>query len=263
MIMPTNTSLEPTTTTPVRLYSVEIWNTLTNQLSGGELGYSVGGIYSSLTGFSTEDAAGSTQLIALGKLLERCGFDYWDLGMDLEYKRRLGAEMMGRMDFVGVVKRSRVEDRGVVLQIIGNDDKNDGRRRRRRVNARELVDWDESAMEVDVEENGGKKKNDQQQQQGNNDDHLLLEGDEKKKKSKRQLKKERKKLQKQHNNRKHPNSHHEQEQDDGEEEDEHIRKRPHEDKEEGKRPAHEETEGTEMIETIDDKEMGKEMKEGT
>ena len=47
---------------------------------------------------------------ALGNLLAECGFEYWDLGMDLEYKRRLGAELVNRDDFLRIVKRSRVRD---------------------------------------------------------------------------------------------------------------------------------------------------------
>ena len=98
--------------TPVRLYSIEIWNVESGQLVGGELGYSVGGIYSSLTGYSDEESAGSVQLTALGCLLTRCGFEYWDLGMDLDYKRRLGAQLMPRDEFVANVKRTREENRG-------------------------------------------------------------------------------------------------------------------------------------------------------
>lgn len=69
--------------------------------------------------------------MALGKLLTKCGFEYWDLGMDLEYKRRLGAELMRRVDFLANVKRSRVENKGVELQCGGE-----------RKNAKELIDWE-------------------------------------------------------------------------------------------------------------------------
>merc|ERR1711957_767062 len=109
-------SLEPHDATPVRLYSVEVWNAETGNLAGGELGYSVGGIYSSLTGFSSEDAAGSVQLAALGKLLTRVGFEYWDLGMAMEYKTRLGAELVNRAEFVSKLQVSRVENKGVELK---------------------------------------------------------------------------------------------------------------------------------------------------
>jgi len=121
---------QPQDVTPVKLYSVEVWNADTGALAGGELGYSVGGIYSSLTGFSEEDAAGSVQLLALGQLLTKCGFDYWDLGMDLDYKRRLGAELIPRSEFLTHVHRSRIENKGVELQCGGE-----------KVNAKELVDW--------------------------------------------------------------------------------------------------------------------------
>jgi len=47
---------------PVRLYSVEVYDAYSGVLAGGELGYSVGGVYSSLTGFSEMDGAGSVQL---------------------------------------------------------------------------------------------------------------------------------------------------------------------------------------------------------
>ncbi|KAL7473855.1 hypothetical protein ACHAXS_014397 [Conticribra weissflogii] len=130
-IMIDETTQQPSGTTPVRLYSVEIWNTETGELAGGELGYSVGGIYTSLTGFSAEDAAGSVQLLALGKLLMKCGFEYWDLGMEMDYKLKMGAELMPRMTFVREVHRSRVQCRDTVLCCEGG-----------RMNAKELITWE-------------------------------------------------------------------------------------------------------------------------
>lgn len=90
----------------LRFITVEIWNDK-QQLVGGEIGYSIGTIYTSLSGFASEDSAGSVQLAALGHLLAQQKYDLWDLGMGLDYKKRLGAKEMDRMSFVEVVKRLR------------------------------------------------------------------------------------------------------------------------------------------------------------
>mgnify|MGYP005841303335 CR=1 FL=1 len=92
---------------PVRLYTVEVWNDETGELAAGELGYSVGSIYTSLTGFTKEDSAGSVQLAALGRLLIEKGFELWDMGMHMEYKSSIGAELMPRDTFLGHVHRVR------------------------------------------------------------------------------------------------------------------------------------------------------------
>ena len=100
---------------PVRLYSVEIYSVRSGDLVAGELGYTVGSIYTSLTGFTVEDGAGSVQLAALGVLLSECGFSTWDLGMDMESKRRIGAKLMPRVEFVNHVRTERRENPDVIL----------------------------------------------------------------------------------------------------------------------------------------------------
>jgi Leu/Phe-tRNA-protein transferase len=130
-------------TCPVRLYSIEIWSNdnhdemttttarddnamrdnndddddddnIENKdnwvLVGGELGYTVGSIYTSLTGFSSRDSAGSVQLACTGKMLFSAGFTVWDLGMDMDYKRSLGAQLVPRDDFVRMVHSTRERD---------------------------------------------------------------------------------------------------------------------------------------------------------
>eukprot|EP00934_Nitzschia_sp_Nitz4_P005992 Nitzschia sp. Nitz4//scaffold62_size106224//51147//52121//NITZ4_004358-RA/size106224-processed-gene-0.54-mRNA-1//-1//CDS//3329555862//5982//frame0 len=102
----------PQTSSRVRMYSIEIWNG--DSLVGGELGYSVGSVYTSLTGFSSQDSAGSVQLAALGRLLVACGFSMWDLGMEMEYKKSLGSQLMPRPQFVDHIHRVRKDDHCVL-----------------------------------------------------------------------------------------------------------------------------------------------------
>ena len=104
-------------TCPVRLYSLEVWNESTGELAGGELGYTVGSIYTSLTGFAAEDSAGSVQLAALGRLLCRIGFSLWDLGMEMEYKKGLGSHLMPRKVFVEHVHAVRESKSSLVLPV--------------------------------------------------------------------------------------------------------------------------------------------------
>jgi Leu/Phe-tRNA-protein transferase len=100
---------------PVRLYSIEVWNESSGELAGGELGYSVGSIYTSLTGFSSEESAGSVQLAALGRMLCSLGFSIWDLGMQMEYKDSLGSHLMPRKQFVEHVHDVRERKGNTVL----------------------------------------------------------------------------------------------------------------------------------------------------
>jgi len=71
-------------------------------------GYTVGNIYTSLTGFSAQDSAGSVQLASLGRLLCQIGFVLWDLGMDMDYKRSIGSHLMNRKEFVDHIVDVRV-----------------------------------------------------------------------------------------------------------------------------------------------------------
>jgi len=148
---PPETAQRSTGSVPVRLYSVEVYNVESGELVAGELGYSVGSIYKSLTGFTSEDSAGSVQLAVLGRRLEQCGFDLWDMGMDMDYKERLGAHGMHRADFVRLVRRVRVERPNVLLTL-----------ERQRMNCKEIFTGPPpSPMDVDKTKkkkvNGDKK----------------------------------------------------------------------------------------------------------
>uniref|UniRef100_A0A6B2LBH0 Leucyl/phenylalanyl-tRNA--protein transferase n=1 Tax=Arcella intermedia TaxID=1963864 RepID=A0A6B2LBH0_9EUKA len=78
----------------IKIYSIEIWKD--GCLVAGELGYTVGTIYTSLTGAYLLSGTGSIQLAALGKFLRSRGFEYWDFGMAMDYKLALGGKPMLR-----------------------------------------------------------------------------------------------------------------------------------------------------------------------
>ncbi|MFP4212241.1 MAG: GNAT family N-acetyltransferase [Alkalispirochaeta sp.] len=85
------------------VHSVEIYNG--DRFVAGELGYVVGRVYTSLSGFHRQNGAGTVQLIALAEVLRTGGAAFWDLGMPAEYKLNLGAELLPRTEFLATYRR--------------------------------------------------------------------------------------------------------------------------------------------------------------
>lgn len=78
-----------------------------DRLIAGECGYTVGRIYTSLTGFCTKDVpnCGTFQLYYLGRWLQRCGYAFWNLGhppsaTSMRYKADLGGVVLERGEFL-------------------------------------------------------------------------------------------------------------------------------------------------------------------
>ena len=89
----------------VKMHSIEVKRG--GKLVAGELGYSVGKTYCSLSGFTTVSGSGSVQCLGLALLLHQRGFDFWDLGMGMEYKLKMGAREIDRSDFLRKLRASR------------------------------------------------------------------------------------------------------------------------------------------------------------
>jgi Leu/Phe-tRNA-protein transferase len=70
------------------------------ELKAGEFGVICGRVYTSYSGYTEEDNAGTVQMILMVRWLENAGFDFLDFGMPLEYKTRLGAQNLMPAEFV-------------------------------------------------------------------------------------------------------------------------------------------------------------------
>lgn len=83
------------------VHSIELWDS-NKRLVAGDLGYTVGGCYTSMTGFRAPgtQSAGTVQLVATAALLRRLGFSFWDLGMVMKYKTDLGGTTVTRDQYV-------------------------------------------------------------------------------------------------------------------------------------------------------------------
>jgi Leu/Phe-tRNA-protein transferase len=76
-------------------------------LAAGEFGVVAGGVYTSYSGYRTENSAGTAQLALTGRFLRDGGFAFWDLGMPLDYKGTLGARTVGTAEFVARFRAGR------------------------------------------------------------------------------------------------------------------------------------------------------------
>jgi hypothetical protein len=89
-----------------RLRAVELWSRREDKMIAGELGYTIGRTYTSLSGFcersdSRWTSFGTLQMVLLARRLEAQGYSFWNLGHPhLPYKRALGAEVVPRPQFI-------------------------------------------------------------------------------------------------------------------------------------------------------------------
>lgn len=96
--------------------SFELWiedGTGRPELAAGEFGYLIGSAYASLSGYYAISGAGTVQLAATASALRASGIRVWDLGMELEYKRSLGAIAYPRAAFIETLRKaySTIPDR--------------------------------------------------------------------------------------------------------------------------------------------------------
>lgn len=84
----------------------------------GEIGFSIGKVYTSLSGWTgarTSEALGTIQLALLGRWLQLRGYAFWSLGHCyspcMEYKRQLGHRVYPRYDFLELLHMHRGEFR--------------------------------------------------------------------------------------------------------------------------------------------------------
>jgi Leu/Phe-tRNA-protein transferase len=97
-----------------RFLSVELWRG--DELVAGEVGYAIGGGYTSLTGFCVKGESkvsyGLVQMAALCRLLEQSGFSFWNLGHPprkdaMQYKAALGGVVISREAFLARWRAAR------------------------------------------------------------------------------------------------------------------------------------------------------------
>jgi len=90
----------------LEMHGVELWSRRSGELVAGELGYTIGATYTSLSGFCSPAGGewnhfGSLQLVLLAERLRDSGYAFWNLGHPyMQYKVDLGAKILRRDAFL-------------------------------------------------------------------------------------------------------------------------------------------------------------------
>lgn len=98
-----------------RLRAIELWSRSEDRLIAGEIGYTLGRTYTSLSGFCDRSEprwrnSGSLQIVMLARRLQEQGYAFWNMGHPhMAYKREVGAKIVPRGEFIG---RWRAATRG-------------------------------------------------------------------------------------------------------------------------------------------------------
>jgi Leu/Phe-tRNA-protein transferase len=87
---------------PVRPVSFGVYRE--GELKAGEFGIIAGRVYTSYSGYHGENSSGTVQMLLTARWLRDRGFAFWDLGMPLDYKERLGARNISPAKFVGLFR---------------------------------------------------------------------------------------------------------------------------------------------------------------
>lgn len=80
----------------------------------GEIGFSIGSVYTSLSGWTeerTSEGFGTAQLVLLGRWLQQHSFVFWSMGHcyspEMDYKRQLGHRVVPRYCFLALLQAHR------------------------------------------------------------------------------------------------------------------------------------------------------------
>ena len=90
---------------PVKPVSFELYRD--GDLKAAEMGIVCGRVYTSYSGYRTENNSGTVQMILMTQWLSQNGFAFLDFGMPLDYKSHLGAKNISPAAFVELFREAR------------------------------------------------------------------------------------------------------------------------------------------------------------